>query len=261
MIICKVFLIIDFYVKGILAEIISARDESSNEDTSSMMHGTDGLVIKVKGRERFRILDVRREITGCMIATVKILPDIVLKKNPLNNFCARNTEYLYHSYLHKNQATNLTEDNRIVCTQSKIQLLSSSQPHMPWVFRNNDCDYTIHLIVKELIETFKQRLPFSVNSSGVVEGGSFDIRDPLIFSNWLLKNFPFNDQMRIDCLKLNCVNHRLIHMYKLLKSFTNISCQTCGIRFCSKTDVFSISKQGNILKEKLQLREKEFIIC
>lgn len=230
---------------GILAEIISARDESSNEDTSSMMHGTDGLVIKVKGRERFQILDVRREITGCIIASVKILPDIILRNNPLTRGCAKNTKYLCESYLHRNQANNFCqEENRIVCSRSKIHELSSAQPHMPWVFRNNDCDFVIHLIVKELVETFKQRLPFSLNSAGVVEGSSFDIRDPLLFSNWLLKNFPFNDQMRIDCLKLNCVNHRLSHMYKLLKSFTNISCQNCGVKFCSKTDVFSVSKQG-----------------
>jgi len=231
-----------------LAEIISARDESTNEDVTSMMHGTDGLVIKVRGRERFRILRVRREITGCLIASVKILPDIILTKNPLIQNCLKSSKHILESYLHRDQSKNLDGAHRTLCTQARAESLNTL-PFPAWIYRKYDCDYTIYLIVKELNETFKQKLPFKSKdcSGSSTEENSLDIKDPLFFSNWLLKNFPFNDKMRIDCLKLNCVNQRLIHMYKLLKNFTNINCQACGIKLCSKSDVFSLSKQGCIL--------------
>ena len=231
---------------GIIAEIISACDESSNEDTTSMMHGTDGLVVKVKGRERFEILKFRREITGCLIARVRILPDIILANNPLSQNYLKNASYYMKSYLNKNQTHNLNEQNQIICSQSRASISSLHLPHPSWVYRKYDCDYIIHLIVKELLETFKQKLPFNINHSEKSQENLLDIRDALCFSNWLLKNFPFTDKMRLDCLKLNCVNHRLSHMYNLLKSFTNISCQNCEVKLCSKYDVFSISKQGKL---------------
>ena len=209
-----------------------------------MMHGTDGLVIKVKGRERFQILDVRREITGCMIAKIKILPDFILRNNPLLFKCQKNTSFFYESYLHKVQNNNRI-NNKIICTQAKAEFLNT-QSFPAWVYRKYDCSYNIHLIIMELLETFKQKLPFKFDNSCQNSNDSFDYKDPLLFSNWLLKNFPFDDNMRIECLKLNCVNQRLIHMYKLLKSFTNINCQNCRIKLCSKTDVFSISNQGKL---------------
>ena len=80
-----------------MAEIISCKDESSSEDPNSMMHGTGGLVLKVKGRERFRILNVRKEITGCVIATVIrdhmfcfkhiLIIDLYLKGKNSSRFC------------------------------------------------------------------------------------------------------------------------------------------------------------------------------
>ncbi len=210
-----------------------------------MMHGTDGLVIKVRGRERFTILRVRREITGCMIATVKILPDIVLRNNPLVKNCLKNGAQFLESYLHRDQTINLDGKYRTKCTHVRAELLNTL-PFPAWIYRKYDCDYTIYSIVKELNETFKLKLPFKSKDLGTGCGGenSLEIKDPIFFSNWLLKNFPFNDKMRIDCLKLNCVNQRLIHMYNLLKNFTNINCQACGIKLCSKSDVFSLSKQG-----------------
>lgn len=220
---------------GILAEIMSVRDESSNTDTTSMMHGTEGLVIKVKGRERFQILNVRREITGCFIATVKILPDIVLKSNPLMHRCPKNTNYLYDSYLFKDQSINHVHMKNI---QSRMDVLNTSS-HPTWLYRKHDCDYMISLIVKEL-ETFNRRLPFNSKT----DEDKFAYKNPLQFSNWLMNNFPFNQKSRIDMLNLNCVNQRLIYMYKILKSFTNINCNRCNNKLCSQTDMFSISKQG-----------------
>lgn len=234
---------------GILAEIMEARDESSqSENSQSMMQGYDGLVIKVRGRERFRIMSVRREITGNLIANVKILPDIVMNKNPLLITKQKNSNFFLESYLCKNDAKNFNiNTNQIICSHAKAETLNTMMPLPAWVYRKYDCDYTIYLIIKELSETFRRKLTFKTASSSGASGANdneIDYKDPLFFSNWLLNNFPFSDQMRINCLKFNCVNQRLIYMHSLLKSFTNINCSNCGNELCASSDVFSLSSQG-----------------
>lgn len=68
---------------GILAEILSASYQNENNeitDFSSLIESAGGLILKVKGKERFRILSIRKDITGSVIGTVKILPEYCLIK-------------------------------------------------------------------------------------------------------------------------------------------------------------------------------------
>ena len=176
---------------GILAEIIESREESSLEvnENNSMMHGHEGLVIKVKGRERFKIKSVRREITGNLIANVVILPDLVLNKNPLLSTKRKNSNFFLESYLCKNDNKNYDSNNKIICNHAKAELLNTFMPLPSWIYRKYDCDYTIYLIIKELNETFRRKLTFK-NSSNTFENNEneIDYKDPLFFSNWLLNN-------------------------------------------------------------------------
>jgi len=178
---------------GILAEIIEAKDESTGE---SVMHGYEGLLIKVRGRERFKIMNVRREITGCLIANVKILPDIVLKTNPLLKNTPKNGKHFLESYLCKNDTNNIDENNRIICTHAKAESLNNFMSNPAWIYRLHDCDYIIYLIIKELNETFRRKITFRNSKSNSKEtpinnDNEIDYKDPLFFSNWLLNNCNF----------------------------------------------------------------------
>jgi cereblon len=120
------------------------------------------------------------------------------------------------------------------------ELLNIQYNQPAWTFRRIDCSYMISLILRELNETFQQQ---QTNNDGKrLDEGSF--KDPLFFSNWLLNSFPFDNKMRLACLQLDCVNHRLNYMYNLLTQFININCKVCNEFICTKSDVFSMSKQG-----------------
>jgi Lon protease-like protein len=65
-----------------------------------MIIGSNGLTVKVRGRERFRIIKTSRDTAGCLTADVKLLPDIILDKNPLlNENCPPHMTCYIKSYL------------------------------------------------------------------------------------------------------------------------------------------------------------------
>lgn len=178
------------------------------------------------------------------MATVRILPEFVLGDNPLNNQAMRNTEYKIDSFLHKPPASQFK------CSLSQAELLNSQFTQPAWLYRYYDCNYLVYSIKRELLETFGQQVDERPQQTTTTASTSTatclvnDSNDSLVFSYWLLANFPFDNNMRINCLKMDCINHRLIYMYSLLRNFTNISCRKCDNVFCTKYDVFSISKQG-----------------
>jgi cereblon len=219
-------LVSDSLKLGIVAEIMSASYDTP-ENPQSMLTGVDGLIIKVKGRDRFRVLSTRRDITGCVIAKVRILPEYVMSSNPLMQ-CKNELDVSRY----------LSETKSDRSLTSRVEAGNVLFPHPAWVFRMYDCNYLIEVILDELNKLF------SVDTMQKNEDEKRDFKNPKIFCSWLLTNFPFDNKMRIDCLRMDCLNHRLMFMHKLIRSFTNISCSECGAPLCSKLDVFCISKQG-----------------
>ena len=206
---------------GTLAEVISSKNEENDENSTGM-----GLLLKVKGRERFKILKIRRDITGCAIADIKIMPEYVLTANPLKKSAPRNTEFFYDKYFsNKASSKSLT---------SMAERLNTT-PHPAWLYRQYDCTYMMSLILKELNEAYdKSQLP---PQSTIPD-------EPAMFSNWLLNNFPFDDQLRLRILKLDCINQRLRFIYSILKHYSSINCRLCRAQICQKNDVFSMSVHG-----------------
>ena len=192
-------------IMGVLAEIISISSETE-DNTNSLMYGGEGIIIKVKGRDRFRITEVRREITGCIIASVRILPEHVLNTSPLIHNSTRYNEFYFKNFL-----------SNIASNHAKTELYNVySTP--AWIFRMYDCTYITNLITQELDEVFN----IKIDLKNVQEKDEF--KDSKNFSSWLLSNFPFDNAMRMNCLKIDCLNQRLMYMYKLIRSFTNINC-------------------------------------
>ncbi|RNA36227.1 cereblon isoform X1 [Brachionus plicatilis] len=205
---------------GIVAEIISASYHNENSeiaDFSSLIESAGGVVLKVKGNERFEIKD----ITGIAIGTVKILPEYVLSTNPLNRHSPKNLNFIFDSFLHKS-------DLDIKNVVHKAEYFNTCLNQPAWVYRNFDCDYLIHFIKKELNETFKIKFEDS-NIKLISDSGLADSNNSKVFCSWLLTNFPFDNKMRINILRMNCINQRLI---------------LCNEQFCSKANVFSMTKHG-----------------
>lgn len=204
-------------IYGTLAEIISSKNED-NDPTSPL----PGLLLKVKGRERFKIVKLNRDITGCAIADVRIMPEFVLFTNPLKINTHRNTRYLLDEFL--NDKLSLSQAEKLNLT-----------PIPAWIYRQYDCSYLMNVILKEL-----------QNSYDATQLPSMDKipSEPQLFSNWLLTNFPFDDQVRLNVLKLDCINQRLRYIHSILKSYSSINCRICRTQVCSKSDVFSMCTQG-----------------
>lgn len=182
-----------------------------------------GLLLKVRGRERFRILKIRRDITGCAIADIKIMPEYVLQSNPLKKSAPRNTEFVFDNYFSNKASTSRCDAERLNTT-----------PHPAWLYRQYDCSYMMSLILKELSESYdKAQLPPATIPT-----------EPILFSNWLLNNFPFDDSLRLKILKLDCINQRLRFIHSILKHYSSISCRLCRAQICQKSDVFSMSVHG-----------------
>ena len=192
---------------GVLAEIISISEENDTNSPTPPIYGGNGIIIKVKGRERFILREFRKEITGCVIANVRILPEHVFSINPLLFNSSKINSIKCSNYLSGQMPINSAQNE--IC---------NSFSHPAWIFRMHDCTYITNLILRELDEVFK----IKVDLKNVKE--KEDFKDPKYFSSWLLTNFPFDNNMRMKCLEIDCLNQRLLHMSKLIRSFTNISC-------------------------------------
>ena len=229
---------------GIIAEIISVSQNDDSQpmnDFGSLIESGIGIILKIKGRERFKIIRLRKDITGCFVATARILPEFVFNENPLYKHAQNHTTYNFDAFLHKSTASPNQK-----CSLAKAELTNMELNQPAWLYRYYDCSNLVYLIKNELMNTFGQQ--YSIDEMTITVKSSQnlvnDSNDAQVFSSWLLLNFPFDNKMRINCLKMDCINQRLIYMFNLLKKFTNISCRNCNAQFCTKHDVFSISKQG-----------------
>ena len=204
---------------GILAEILSIRDI---DDVA--------LVVRVKGRERFEIVALQTDICGSIIVNVRLLTDISLTHNPLAMHRGKNTQHVFDSYLKKTTA----------CQQSamgfaKAEYFNMFQAQPAWCYRNVDCAYLTHLIRQDL-ENILGHIS--------LENQSSISNDPLTFSLWLFNNLPFDNALRNQLMRLNCVNERLLLIYNSLREQTSITCIHCSATLCNKSDVLILSKHG-----------------
>jgi hypothetical protein len=175
------------------------------------------------------------------LASIKSIDSISTKEND-------DLTIKYNKMFLNTKLANPSTDNTIkVMNIETNECLKSSKDHIDcincvlhpnpaWTYRKYDCSYLLELLKQELSDTFGNDLIKSATS--VVNKGK---SDPIKFSIWLLNNIPFDSKTRSDGLKINCINHRLIFVYELLKKYTNIVCKNCKATLCSKSDTFTIS--------------------
>ncbi|XP_025108167.1 protein cereblon-like isoform X2 [Pomacea canaliculata] len=201
---------------GCTAEIFSMKDE---RDEST---GLSTLRAKARGRQRFKVLEMHREITGIVMAKVQILPELSfsrcldeLRPSTHNKFCFNSMQkHILFKY----------KMDRFACA------LLSYWPD--WVYKMYDKDVLKSQVVNEL---------YTWNESFQSVSLPTEAAD---LSFWVVQNLPLDNNMRIHLMSLNCTVQRLQTEIHILRKCTIFCCATCMVQIARKEDVFSMSEEG-----------------
>uniref|UniRef100_A0A2C9KJ22 Protein cereblon n=1 Tax=Biomphalaria glabrata TaxID=6526 RepID=A0A2C9KJ22_BIOGL len=223
----------EFSDVGCTAEIYSMKQE---------MHEPSGLsnvIVKARGRQRFRMIEMKSEITGEVVGKIKILPEISL------NHALQNTRLPSHRKLmvapvndsEDMVKTAVDRQGRILTSvdlrQSRRPLTKLYSAHNtwwpPWVFKLYDIDWLTEQIKAELHSWCPSSLP----------------PDPIDLSFWVAHNLPVNNDVRLRLLKFDSVVQRLrFGLSVIRKSGKLLCCESCQEEIASKESVFSMSREG-----------------
>ncbi|KAH9489113.1 hypothetical protein Btru_042228 [Bulinus truncatus] len=217
---------------GCTAEIYSMKQEM---DEAS---GISTVTVKARGRQRFRISEMNSEITGEVVAKVKILPEISLNHAletarlpshrklmvaPLDDF-----DDMVKTAVDR-QGNVLTS----VDLRRKGHLTRLYSAHYtwwpPWVYKMYDIDWLTEQIKAELHSWCPASLP----------------PDPIDLSFWVAHNLPVNNEVRLRLLQFDSVVQRLrFGLSVIRKSGKLLCCESCQEEIASKESVFSMSREG-----------------
>jgi len=73
---------------------------------------------------------------------------------------------------------------------------------------------------------------------------SMTLCSPLKYSFWVAANLPLTDEQRVKILKMSSTIERLRFEYNLVQKCLFLCCCNCGIKICSREDMFSMSIEG-----------------
>ncbi|KAK6624825.1 hypothetical protein RUM44_011689 [Polyplax serrata] len=175
-----------------------------------------GFRIKAKGRQRFKLLEQKREQTpGIISGRVLILPEIILV-NPLQT-----SRFLSLDRYRKNTSLKW----RIGCFDA------AQTPWPLWIVKHYDAEFLVNQITEEL-------KPLCTEYSSVLP------KDPVDLSYWVAQCLPFDGENRVRLLSFNTAVERLQYALSLLSKCQKLYCVNCGNSIASRTDVFSMSIDG-----------------
>ncbi|KAK3767566.1 hypothetical protein RRG08_003828 [Elysia crispata] len=217
---------------GCTAEIFSKRDEL---DDSS---GISTMTVKARGRQRFRIIDMKSEVTGEIMGKVRILPELslthALDGARIPSLCRLMAPPAEDP--HDMVKTAVDRQGRVLTSvdlrcQSMVTRLTSAHFTWwpPWVYKMYDIDWLAEQIRGELQNWCPASLPC----------------DPVDLSFWVAHNLPVNDDIRLRLLSFDSVVQRLrFGLNVIRKSGRLLCCDQCQEEISSKEHVFSMSQEG-----------------
>lgn len=100
--------------------------------------------------------------------------------------------------------------------------------HPKWLLRSYEAHYIAKRIMNQIVE-WCSKAPR---------------RDPNDFSYWVASNLPISNAERIELLKFDCTEARLLWLLRLLEKNEYLGCSDCQNRICHRTDVFLMSCSG-----------------
>ncbi|XP_066999546.1 protein cereblon [Anabrus simplex] len=172
--------------------------------------------IKAKGRQRFKIIESRRQIDGNITARVRILPEVMLP-DPLME--VRITS------LDRNRHTNPLRKRAF----RNRDAVSTRWP--AWVHSQYDC----HLLVKKVM----------VHLAHLQLGRNNAIpADPVELSFWVAQCLPLRDEQKLNLLQINSAIQRLRWELSILDNCRVLCCLKCSAKVANQKDIFSMSVEG-----------------
>jgi len=242
---------------GTTAEIFEYREPS--EDSAEV-----GLKLKARGRQRFRLLSMRRQADGNLLAKVTMLNDVSLE-DPLHSI---RLSSLDRFRLYPSTPTPASSPEAPPTTTCFSSLLASLRPDKskppankpeyvsspssrsrqyrrgvlpapltplpPWIYSMYDPSVLVHRMHTELAKSSKiwSLAPVRVPV------------DPVDLSWWVLLNFPMEDDHRSNILAINSPIQRLRAELSILEMSKVLVCRRCGEQVADQSDIFSMSKEG-----------------
>ncbi|XP_068225702.1 protein cereblon-like isoform X2 [Palaemon carinicauda] len=182
---------------GTTAEIYEYQEEE----------GTGALSIKAKGRQRFKLISTRREMTGLVVAQVKILPEIRME-NPFKMMRLQSLDKMVLS-----PAVEAAKVPHAACldevrtpkfwhVRRKNAWLT---PWPSWVYNQ----YDDLLLTRKVIDELKKSTMLQPHLLKVPS-------DPQELSHWAAINLPLHDSHRLTLLSLNTPTQRLRYILSVL---------------------------------------------
>ncbi|XP_078678417.1 protein cereblon-like [Branchiostoma floridae x Branchiostoma belcheri] len=215
---------------GTTAEIFSVKEEDE--------HGIETMRIKAMGRQRFLILETRRQADGITIGKVRILPEWEMPSG------LEGAELRCHRLSYVPEITSTTAMEVAACggPAGDRQPLARSTKNKyraadwtwfpPWVYRQYDCDVLMELVKRELY-SWNDTLQENIMPN-----------NPSDFSFWVAASLPLDDGLRLHLLSINSAVQRLRCELSIMQKCTIMCCRDCGSQIAEKKDVFSMSVAG-----------------
>ena len=202
----------ELYDYGCTAEIRSFQDQTQHEVAS--------VRVVVVGRQKFKVMEKRRQLDGNILAKVKILEDVQLP-DLRRSVGLRWSDGKLGSFseVHKKKFASITR-------------AASATAWPSWLYRMYDVDYLRMQIFNEMRE-WNQQL-----EERHCPLGSSD------FSFWVITNLPVSDHMKLQLLRMNSAVERLRAELHLFRKCTMLACSDCGQKIAHRKEVFSMSVSG-----------------
>uniref|UniRef100_T1JIH3 Protein cereblon n=1 Tax=Strigamia maritima TaxID=126957 RepID=T1JIH3_STRMM len=216
---------------GTTAEIRSYKEEIEERS------GLCTIRVKAEGRQRFQIIDTRRQSDGILLGQVKILSDIVLRDALEGARSQSMLRFLKHPPREK--SVSLDHDGHEFVLKNKLSKAKYDRlrpAHFtwwpPWVYKQYDQEILMSRIKQELI--------------GWNNALKLDSMPRLAseFSFWVAANLPLDDTLRLNILAIDSPIQRLRCELSILEKCTALCCRDCDVEITDKTDVFSMSIEG-----------------
>ncbi|XP_067136121.1 protein cereblon [Centruroides vittatus] len=195
------------------------------------------LRVKAEGRQRFQVLETRRQADGILIAKVKILPEIVLEDpgcgarlESLDRYRIPPPPNLDRITLQMQRLGNtcvlLPKPNRRKYNRHDF---ANYTWWPPWVYKQYDCEI--------LMNKIRNELQGWNHTEGIPQ-------NPTEFSFWVAGNLPLDDTLRLNLLAFNSAIQRLRYELSILEKYTILCCRECNAHIADRKDVFSMSLEG-----------------
>ncbi|TRY75187.1 hypothetical protein TCAL_01597 [Tigriopus californicus] len=252
-------------ILGTTAEIFEYREPENDYEV--------GLKVKIRGRQRFKILSTRQQVDGIMLAKVKILSEIALGElmNPVR---LRSRDKLRNDVRSRALAIDKSEsdcsgDESSALRRRFSQFMSKLRPRRSSNEPEDESGTQFDVPSSE----YSSRLAFSQNHvlsawpkwvhdmyderilvtrlTDILRGPAFvnihHVNLPLTateLSFWVATNLPFEERDRVALLGINSAIQRLRFEISLVQMIQSLCCKFCLQEIGSRENMISMTQEG-----------------